>query len=242
MRDRTLDMLDRLDLPGGAKCVDLACGTGFVSGQLAGRTGGRVVGVDRSAGMLDIARTRYGATCAFVHADAVEYLRSLPRSSVDVVTCAWGLGYSRPVALVREASRVLRSGGRVGIIDNTLFSLAEVLWASLLAFAERPQALQHVMRVQFLPSSVVLAAMMRFCGLAVGEAWDGSERFMVANGRAAIDRLTATGAAAGFEFAADDQHREEVFAAFARMLDARRHACNGVPIVHRYLAAVGRKP
>jgi SAM-dependent methyltransferase len=242
MRDRTRHMLDRLNAPAGAACVDLACGTGFASGQLASRTGGRVIGVDRSAGMLDVARSEYGKVCRFIQADAVEYLRSLPSGSVDVVTCAWGLGYSRPLSLVRETARVLRSGGRIGIIDNTLFSLAEVLSASLLAFAEYPEALQHVMRVQFLPSSVVLATIMRCCGLAVREAWDGSERFMVPDGRAAIDRLTATGAAAGFEFAADDRHRDEIFAAFARVLDARRRSREGVPIVHRYLAAVGRKP
>jgi len=241
MRDRTLEMLNRLDPPVGAVCVDLACGTGFVSGELARRTGSRIVGADRSGRMLEVARGRHGATCTFVQADAVDYLRTLPRRSIDVVTCAWGLGYSRPAALVREAARVLRTGGRIGIVDNTLFSLAEVLWASLLAFAERPQALGHVMKVRFLPSSGVLAAVMRYCGLAVRAAWDGSERFFVPDGRSAIARLTATGAAAGFEFAAAESDRDEVFAAFARIMDERFRTDEGVAIVHRYLAAVGSK-
>jgi anti-sigma factor RsiW len=63
----------------------------------------------------------------------------------------------------------------------------------------------------------------------------------VPTGRAAIERLTATGAAAGFEFAADPALRDAVFARFAEIIEARRTE-RGIPITHRYLAAVGEKP
>lgn len=245
MRDLSLVMLGHLSLPkagpGGIRAIDLACGTGFLTGELARLTGGQVVGVDASAGMLDEARRQRGPGARFVQADAVDYLRALASGSVDVVTCGWALGYTRPVAAVREISRVLRPGGCVGIIDNSLFSLAEVLWCSALAFAERPEALAHVMKVRFLPGSVVLAAMMRACGLAVQWSMDGSRIYHVHDGEAAIARLTATGAAAGFEFAAAEEHADAVFSRFARIIEDRYQTEKGVPITHRYLAAVGMK-
>ena len=40
MRDLTRALLDRLAPPTGAACIDLACGTGFATGELARRTGG----------------------------------------------------------------------------------------------------------------------------------------------------------------------------------------------------------
>ena len=241
MRGLTLEMLDRLGPRAGDVAIDLACGTGFLAEQLARRTGRRAVGVDASAGMLDEARRRRGAYADFVCADAVAYLESRPRRSADLVTCGWGLGYTRPWRVVREAARVLRPGGHIGIIDNSLFSLAGVLGCSLLAFAERPEALAHVMKVRFLPAAWVLAAMIRVAGLRIRAAWSGSKTYWVPTGRAAIERLTATGAAAGFEFAADPALRDEVFARFAEIIEARRTE-RGIPITHRYLAAVGVKP
>jgi len=241
MQPLTLEMLDRLAPPPGARCVDLACGTGFVTGRLSRRTHQAATGVDASGGMLDQARLKHPA-CRFVRADALEYLAGLPRGSVDVVTCAWALGYTRPLALIGQIARVLRRGGRVGIIDNTLFSLAGVLWASVLTFAERPAALRHAMKVRFLPHSSVLAGAMRLAGLGVRHAWDGAHAYWAVDGEEAIARLSATGAAAGFELAAADEHREAIFRRFAEILTARGDTARGVRITHRYLGVVGCKP
>ena len=241
MRVLSLEMLDRLAPFKGAACVDLACGTGFLTAELMQRTGGHVCGVDSSPGMLRAARSRLGENCTLVQADVVEYLRSRPPGSADIVTCGWALGYAQPWAVIREAARVLRPGGRIGIIDNTLFSLAGVLWASILTFAEDPEALVHVMQVRFLPASWCLALLMRRAGLGIVATWDGSKTYRVPDGDAAVARLTATGAAAGFEFAADEGHREAIFARFAEILERRYRQGDGIPITHQYLAAVGRK-
>ncbi|MFB3890670.1 MAG: UbiA family prenyltransferase [Phycisphaerae bacterium] len=240
-RGLSVEMLDQLGVQQGAECIDLTCGTGSVAGELKRRGAGRVVGVDASEGMLAEARKNHH-DCTFIQSDAVDYLRSCPAQSADVVTCAWGLGYTRPWAVIRQIARVLRPGGRVGIIDNGLFSLAEVLWSAMLAFAERPSSLAHVMNFRFLPTSGAMATLMRLAGFSVRRQWSGKWTYFVRDGRAAIERLTATGAAAGFEFAATDSERDAVFDRFAQILEARFATSHGVPITHRYIAAIGQKP
>jgi ubiquinone/menaquinone biosynthesis C-methylase UbiE len=240
MRRLSLAMFDELAPPAGARCLDLTCGTGFIAGELARRTGGEVIGVDASEGMLVEAQKTHGRYCRFVHDDALRFLRRQESSSFDVITCGWGLGYTRPMCVVRQIARVLKPGGRVGIIDNSLFSLAGVLWASFQTFAEHPRALRHAMRVRFLPHSLVLAMMMRLAGLGVVRRRDGAKTYHVPNGQAALERLVATGAAAGFEFAVFDEQREAVFHRFAEIMDARRTE-QGVAVTHRYLQAVGAR-
>lgn len=241
MRGLSLELLDRLAPSPGARAVDLTCGTGYITAELARRTGARPIGVDASAGMLEVARREHGQACDFVQADALEYLRSLPDASAEVITCGWGLGYTRPWKVIGQAARVLRQGGRLAVIDNSLFSLAGIIWCAVQTFAERPADLEHVMKVRFLPSGRLLACMMAARGLRAGQVTDGRKTYVVSDGQAAIARLTATGAAAGFEFAARPQARDQVFARFARNLDRRRSAGQGIEITHRYLSAIGQK-
>ena len=237
MRDLTDALLARLLVRPGESAVDLTCGTGYLTGKLLRRKVEEVTGVDASAGMVQTARANY-PDARFVHADALDYLRSRRPESADVITSGWGLGYCSPPAVLGEIRRVLRPGGRVAIIDNSLFSLAGVLWASLRAFAEHPGALQHVMKVKFLPHSLALISLMRLAGLGVSAHGDGNRSYSAPDGHAALDRLRATGAAAGFEFAAGAEHTQAVFDRFAEIIQADC-APGAVRIVHRYLWALG---
>lgn len=225
-----------------ARCIDLACGTGFVTSRLAELTSLPVTGVDASEGMLAQAKAHHGRRCDFVRADVLEFLRRQETASADIITCAWALGYGRPLATVRQAARVLRPGGRLGIIDNTLFSLAGVLRAAIATFAEYPDALDHVMRVRFLPHSAALAAMMRWAGLGVHHCVNGARRYLCPDGASAIARLRATGAAAGFEFAANPAREQAVFARFAEVIEDLYATDRGVTITHRCLVCIGSKP
>lgn len=240
MRDLTAAMIERLHPAAGSTAIDLTCGSGYATGLLAAATGGGVVGVDRSAGMLAEARAHYPG-CEFVQADILEYLRRQADGSADTVTCCWGLGYSRPWAVLRQIRRVLRPGGKVGIIDNSLFSLREILACSFVTFAERPEALENLMRFRFLTGPGQLAATFRLLGMRPVWSDGGSRTYTAASGQAAIERLTATGAAAGFEFAAGEADREAIFARFAEVIEEKYQGSDGIPITHRWLAGIAQR-
>lgn len=113
-------LADLVDVQPGEVCVDVACGTGVVARVLAARVGaeGRVYGVDINAEMLTVARlvpTTAQIDIRWTTADALEM--PFPDDTIDVVTSQHGLQQmaSRPRAL-EEMLRVLRPGGRLGII------------------------------------------------------------------------------------------------------------------------------
>jgi ubiquinone/menaquinone biosynthesis C-methylase UbiE len=114
--------LDRAGVAAGDRMLDIACGTGIVARLAIQRLSGkaRVVGVDTSRGMLDLARAiepavdwREGNAAALPVNDPERY---------DVVVCNQGLQFfDDRSASVHEMRRVTAPGGR----------LAVVVWKSL---------------------------------------------------------------------------------------------------------------
>jgi demethylmenaquinone methyltransferase / 2-methoxy-6-polyprenyl-1,4-benzoquinol methylase len=101
-----------LALPPGSRVFDLACGTGDLCRDLAA-AGHRPIGFDFSHGMLLAART---------HASLVEsdILRLPVRdASADGATCGFALRNVVSLGdLFAELARVVRSGGRIGLLET----------------------------------------------------------------------------------------------------------------------------
>ena len=107
--------------PGGS-ALDVCCGTGDLALELASRvgSGGRVVGLDFSAPMLELARgkSRGRATVEWVQGNALE----LPFAEGAFDAATVGFGARNVVDLERgiaEMARVVRPGGRVVILEIT---------------------------------------------------------------------------------------------------------------------------
>jgi ubiquinone/menaquinone biosynthesis C-methylase UbiE len=241
IRNLTESLISRLNPKQGDTAIDLTCGTGFSTRLIAEKTNNIVVGVDSSEGMLTQARKNCDNNCVFIQADILEYLKKQSSSSVDIVTCCWGLGYLKPFAVLRQIKRILKPGGKAAIIDNSLFSLREIIYCSFLTFAEQPEKLHNLMRFKFLPGASVLRIMLRLLNLKTSYSANGSQSYTVESGQAAICKLRATGAAAGFEYACDEEEQEQVFKRFAEIIEEKYMTPRGITVIHRYLVGIAQK-
>ena len=104
----------------GQRILDVATGTGLVAFALAAR-GAEVVGLDQSEDMLAGARARQARAgspgqVSFVRGEAEQL--PFPDDSFDALTFTYLLRYvDDPQATLAELARVLRPGGRIGMVE-----------------------------------------------------------------------------------------------------------------------------
>jgi demethylmenaquinone methyltransferase/2-methoxy-6-polyprenyl-1,4-benzoquinol methylase len=138
----------------GDRVLDACCGTGDLA-VAAERRGGRVVGLDFSTRMLELARRKSG-TIEWVEGDAL----ALPFSDADFDSATVGFGVRNLEDLeggLRELARVLRPGGKVAVLEITrprgILRLFFRLWFDVLVpFAGR--VLPGGEAYTYLPASV----------------------------------------------------------------------------------------
>jgi ubiquinone/menaquinone biosynthesis C-methylase UbiE len=120
--DRIMDLV-----VGGRRALDaldVGCGTGFLSLELAAR-GHRVTGIDLAPAMLDLARRKSaeaGFEIRFQEGDAEEV--PFPGTSFDLVISRhvlWTLPH--PEAAIDDWIRVLRPGGRLVVIEGAQYDV-----------------------------------------------------------------------------------------------------------------------
>jgi SAM-dependent methyltransferase len=154
-RDRELDQLgkmamDALAPSAGSSVLDVGCGAGTTTIELAGRVGppGRVLGLDVSGPLLEIARRKAavsgGRNVRFVQADAQDIAL---RTSFDTVFSRFGvMFFTDPVAAFTSLRAAVRSGGRLGFVcwqglaDNPWLRAANAALDGVAGFALPPVA------------------------------------------------------------------------------------------------------
>ncbi len=108
-------MADAAGIKAGQRVLDVACGTGVLAREAAGRVGGGglVTGLDRNEGMLAMARRV--APAVEWKAGRAEQL-PFPDASFDAVVSQFGLMFfDDRVQALREMRRVLKPGGRLAV-------------------------------------------------------------------------------------------------------------------------------
>jgi len=111
-----VEFLPWLEVPPGARWLDVCCGGGVLSDEIAARCApALVLGVDRSPAQLAFARQRHArAGVCFHRGDAAAL--AFRDARFDASVCGLGLNFiPQPVAALTEMRRVVRPGGVVAV-------------------------------------------------------------------------------------------------------------------------------
>jgi SAM-dependent methyltransferase len=107
----------------GLDVIELGCGTAYLSSWLA-RRGARPVGVDVTAAQLATAarcQERFGLAFPLIEGDAEDV--PLPDASFDLAVSEYGASvWCDPGRWVAEAARLLRPGGRLVFLTNSVLA------------------------------------------------------------------------------------------------------------------------
>lgn len=118
--------------------LDIACGTGDFTIELAQKGVEKVIGVDISEGMMNIGQQKVRdaglSDRITMHVDDSESL-SLADNSVDAVSVAFGVRNFEHLQIgLNEMNRVIRSGGTVNVLELSVPSNPVLLWGYKLYF------------------------------------------------------------------------------------------------------------
>lgn len=116
------ELVRAVDPQPGDRFLDVATGTGMVAEALVRRSGCQVVALDQSEAMLAAARARVSADpeldgrvrCVLGEAEQLPF----PAAEFDGVTFTYLLRYvDDRAATMRELARVVKPGGRIGMVE-----------------------------------------------------------------------------------------------------------------------------
>ncbi len=127
----------------GMEVLDVGCGPATITADLAATVapGGRVLGIDRAADVVEAARSELGATPGLDLAAGDAYATGLPDAAFDVVHAHQVLQHlTDPVRALGEWRRVLRPGGLLAVRDSDYAAFA---WAPRDPRLDRWMALYH---------------------------------------------------------------------------------------------------
>jgi len=169
----TVDLWDRAGFRAGQTIVDVGCGPGLTTLELAERVGpqGRVVAIDGSMRFVEISQRKTQDL------DHVEVVRAdvraldLPAASADAAFLRWVLCFlDDPQTALKGIARVLKPGGRLVVMDYYNYE----------AFVDQPgsESFRQVFRAVYESFSCGLdiggqvPQMMAACGLDVVETME----------------------------------------------------------------------
>ena len=135
--------LDKLSFPDDAQVLEIGCGTGVLARALAKRPdfSGRVVGVEPSPGLLDAARRlarEEGLASRIEFRLGDGHALDVDNAQFQVVIAHTVVSHVRdPLAVIKEAARVVEPGGMVTIFDGDYAS-----WTHACSDAELGSAME----------------------------------------------------------------------------------------------------
>ena len=109
------EIIKKIVLRDGDKILDVACGTGYLLGELSKKARVSAFGVDISENMVAAARERYPA-CTFAVGSCIPLRFADESMDVITVSCAFH-HFETPKAFANECMRVLKKNGKLYIAE-----------------------------------------------------------------------------------------------------------------------------
>lgn len=202
MKGYSSRLVSGLKIHKGDRVLDLACGTGFVTLEIAKKlkNSGEVYAVDISKKMLDIAKKKNKyKNIKFIEGDILEEIKKLPSNYFDSVVCAWALAYTNPKKLLKEIKRVLKDKGYVMIVVNRKGTLSNIESAFVELMKKYPQNIKKVMSIRYiLPRDKDhLKKLFMSAGLKPVKVWQDEKAYRFKKGVQAYEWVRDCGAIAG---------------------------------------------
>lgn len=241
------EMVKRLSVLSGSSSLDLACGTGTITAELAKYIGekGKITAVDVSCVMLEKAKAKIGnnRNVEFICEDMFKALENVKNDSLDFVTCGWAIGYSKPPKLLKYIRRILKQNGKVGIIENRQDTLLPLRQTGIKVMKLYPNYIRYLMTLPLrLPKDKEhLRKLYTNAGFLPLDLWEGEVEFNFKDGREALNWALHTGASAGFDKVMDASIKNECDEAFARIIERDYKKDGAIKISHKFVAGIAQK-
>lgn len=147
------DMLERrVEGVPGASVLDLGSGTGDMLRRFEKRGAERLLGIDVSVGMLEVARGLAGDSSRIEYVNSSVESLPLADDEFDIaLSCIAFHHFPDPEGALAEVRRVLRPGGRLYLCD---LSDSGILGRSMLAFGRLKRSDEHYFNLESLARAV----------------------------------------------------------------------------------------
>ncbi|MDA1679101.1 MULTISPECIES: class I SAM-dependent methyltransferase [unclassified Bacillus cereus group] len=247
MGQHSLGLLNKMDIQPGQHVLELACGTGFITEEVANRLNGvgTISTVDQSAGMLNVARgkiSKYSGLEVNMHqGDMVEFLKQIPSSSIDTVVCGWAICYTNPTIFLKEIHRVLKPNGQVGIIETRCDSEEILMKAFDQVLNNHPEYLQRYISINLPIDSLVLQKWFTKGSLNTIDRWEGEQILPCETAEEAMEWVFRSGAAAGFLDVLDRDKEEEILQKITDQINVFIQQGNEFKLSHTFVAGIASK-
>lgn len=247
MGEHSIHLLDKINITPGQDILELACGTGYITNEIAQRLQGKgsITTVDLSNGMLEVARSKllnYPSLKVNLRLnDMMTFLKQTPSSSFDTVVCGWAICYTNPVLFMREVKRVLKPEGKVGIIETRVDSEKVLMDAFEKVLSLNPSYLRRYIKVELPQNPTVLNKWFLRGNLQTLHSWEGEATYTVP----IIGRCYGVGltfrCVTGFLDVIDREKEDEILDQIKKQLDHVPHLEKKLDLSHTFVAGIARK-
>jgi MoaA/NifB/PqqE/SkfB family radical SAM enzyme/ubiquinone/menaquinone biosynthesis C-methylase UbiE len=238
-------LFEKLKIEVGASAIDCGCGTGYSTAKLAKSvgTGGKVIGVDLSSGMIGQAKRRIQklrlANVEFRVVDVLEELERIPPRSLDLAVLTWLIGYVGCSEIFPLLKQALKPGGSLGFVAHLDRSPLVPIEVFEEIIRTEPQSLMKAVKFKFPKDSDETEKHLKASGFETKWIQQSTFNFVCHTGQEVYDHVMKSGAGTTFYYSLKPSERERLAQKFVRRIEERFKGAGEIIIVHDYVVGIG---